>query len=206
VQIDADQAAFQDRRKHLGQVLGEAGLYFRGRAQFATAKATYERALRVKGAAYAPDHPTVAVSVNNLGEVLRELGDLEGALVNYQRALTISEAALGPDHPTVGTVVNNVGLVLRAQGDLDGARATSSVPWGSSRAPWAPTTCAPEPSPTTSPGSKTTTNRCGMQQAVPQAAAWGTGTTLSRLRRVPLYVKQPAVPLAELRTPRAGHG
>src|SRR6266852_3329251 len=106
-----------------GRLLNQAGLYMKGRAQFTLAKATFAQALAIAQAAYGPDHPTVATVVNNLGNLLRDLGDLAGARAAYERALRIDEAAYGPDHPEVAIRVNNLGLVLRALGDLAGARA-----------------------------------------------------------------------------------
>jgi tetratricopeptide (TPR) repeat protein len=64
-----------------------------------------------------------AIRVNNLGGVLRDLGDLTGARAAFERALKIDEAAFGPDHPKVARDVNNLGRVLRDLGDLAGARA-----------------------------------------------------------------------------------
>jgi tetratricopeptide (TPR) repeat protein len=105
-----------------GRLLNQAGLYLMGRAQFAQAKATYERALAIGEATLGPDHPKVAIRVNNLGGVLKALGDLHGAQAHYQRALAIWEKQLGPEHPQVAIGVNNLGMVLQALGDLDGAR------------------------------------------------------------------------------------
>ena len=70
----------------------------------------------------APTTPTWVSCRNNLGGVLRALGDLPGAREQYERALAISEAALGPDHPNVGICRNNLGRVLQDLGDLPGAR------------------------------------------------------------------------------------
>ena len=106
-----------------GRLLNQAGLYLRGRAEFARARACFERALKIDEAAYGPEHPNVAASVNNLGLVLRDQGELAGARACFERALKAAEAAYGPEHPNVATVVNNLGLVLIAQGDLGGARA-----------------------------------------------------------------------------------
>jgi tetratricopeptide (TPR) repeat protein len=60
--------------------------------------------------------------VNNLGSVLRDLGDLAGARAHLERALRIDEAAYGPNHPTVAFEGNNLGYVLWELGDLAGAR------------------------------------------------------------------------------------
>jgi Tetratricopeptide repeat len=53
-------------------------------------------------------------SINNLGLVLRDLGDLSGARDHHQRALAISEAVLGPEHPDVAGIRNNLSFVLQA--------------------------------------------------------------------------------------------
>jgi len=109
-------------QKAIGRILNQSGLYLQGRAQFLEAKDLYERALKIGEAAYGPNHPTVAIRVNNLGLVLEALGDLSGARQHFERALSIDEAAYGPNHPTVAIRVNNLGLVLKALGDLSGAR------------------------------------------------------------------------------------
>jgi tetratricopeptide (TPR) repeat protein len=105
------------------RLLDQMGLYSRGRAEYATAKAAYERALAIAEKAFGPEHPNVATVVNNLGLVLEDLVDLPGAKAAYERARRIDDKAFGPEHPNVATVVNNLGLVLKALGDLPGAKA-----------------------------------------------------------------------------------
>ncbi len=84
--------------KAAGRLLNQVGLYLGVRAEFAAARKAYERALAIDEAAYGPDHPEVAIRVNNLGSVLRDLGDLAGARAHYERALAIDEARpMGPD-------------------------------------------------------------------------------------------------------------
>ena len=104
------------------RLLNETGIFLKSRAQFVEAKKNYERALAIGEAVYGPDHPDVAICVNNLGGVLKSLGDIEGAKKNYERALAIDEAVYGPDHPDVAIDVNNLGGVLRALGDIEGAK------------------------------------------------------------------------------------
>jgi len=99
------------------------GYYLYRVADYAGARAVDERALAIDERAFGPDHPKVAIRVNNLGGVLRDLGDLAGARAAYERALAIDERAFGPDHPKVAIRVNNLGDVLRDLGDLAGARA-----------------------------------------------------------------------------------
>ncbi len=46
-----------------------------------------------------PDHPDTAISLNNLGSLLRAQGELNAAQHLYKRALAIREHVLGPNHP-----------------------------------------------------------------------------------------------------------
>ncbi len=65
----------------------------------------------------------MAIQVNNLGGVLQDMGDLEGARARYERALGIDEGAYGPDHPQVAVSLNNLGGVLVEVGAVKEARA-----------------------------------------------------------------------------------
>ena len=49
-------------------------------------------ALAITEAAYGPDHPTVAASLNNLALILKDLGQAAGARPLQERALAIIEA------------------------------------------------------------------------------------------------------------------
>jgi tetratricopeptide (TPR) repeat protein len=109
--------------KETGRLLNQAGAYLLGRAEFLQAKDLYERALAIDEAAFGPNHPDVAIDVNNLSLVLRELGDLAGARANLERSLAISEVALGPNHLDIAIRLSNLGVVLQELGDLAGARA-----------------------------------------------------------------------------------
>ncbi|HOV52475.1 MAG TPA: FxSxx-COOH system tetratricopeptide repeat protein, partial [Methanothrix sp.] len=105
-----------------GRLLNESGLYLRTLGQFVATRSALERALKIGEATYGPDHPIVAIRVNNLGSVLKDLGDLHQARECFERALKIDEATYGPDHPGVATMANNLGRVLQDLGDLHQAR------------------------------------------------------------------------------------
>jgi len=70
----------------------------------------------------APRHPETARSLNNLGYLLQEMGDLAGARPYCERALRIREDVLGPCHPNTATSLNNLGYLLDSMGDLARAR------------------------------------------------------------------------------------
>ena len=84
-----------------------------GRARYRESKDLFERALAMAEAAFGHNGTEVAGTANNLGFVLRDMGDLAGAKVHFERALAIGETA---------TRVANLGGVLRDMGDLPGAK------------------------------------------------------------------------------------
>jgi len=98
-----------------GRLLNQAGIYLNGRADFLDARALYERALAIGEKVYGPDHPTVAIRVNNLGGVLKSLGDLQGAKKLYERALLIFQKRLGENHTNTKTVQENLDLLLKRE-------------------------------------------------------------------------------------------
>jgi tetratricopeptide (TPR) repeat protein len=103
-------------------LLDRVATYLQSRAQFTQAKELLERALAIAEATLGPDHPTVAVRRNNLGLVLRDLGDPTGAKTQIEQALAIDEAVLGPDDTRLAIRRSNLGAVLRDLGDLTGAK------------------------------------------------------------------------------------
>jgi Tetratricopeptide repeat len=58
----------------------------------------FERALRIYEASHGLDHPNVAISLDHLGLVVRDLGELVEARSLFERALRIREAGYGSDH------------------------------------------------------------------------------------------------------------
>jgi tetratricopeptide (TPR) repeat protein len=106
----------------MSRLANQMGAYFLGRAQYAEAKQAFEHAWHLAEAILGHDHPEVAIHINNLGNVLRELGDLTGARQCFEHALELKKLQLGSDHPDVAMIVNNLGLVLVDLGDLEGAR------------------------------------------------------------------------------------
>jgi hypothetical protein len=58
--------------------------------------------------ALGPDHPDVAATRNNLGLVLRDLGNVAGARIQLLQALKIAKARLGTRHPTTLTIRRNL--------------------------------------------------------------------------------------------------
>ncbi len=106
-----------------GVLWNELGSHRHKVADYAGARAAYERALAIFQRALGSDDPNVTALVNNLGLVLQDMGDLAGARAAFEQALRIDEQAYGPDHPAIAADVNNLGSALKVLGDLAGARA-----------------------------------------------------------------------------------
>ena len=68
------------------------------------------------------DHPVVARTLGNLGNVQSERGDLAAAEASQKRALAIEETVYGPDHPEVAKTLTNLGNVQSERGDLSAAK------------------------------------------------------------------------------------
>ncbi len=100
----------------MGDVYGKLGL-------FDQAQPLLEKSLSVRESVLGPAHVHVAVSLNNLANLLTNTGDYARALPLYERSLAIWEKALGPDAPDLVEVMNNLAILLSDMGDYAGARA-----------------------------------------------------------------------------------
>ena len=89
-----------------------AVLYRAGQYDRAVVVAT--KALEVAKANVGPDHPDVALSLNNLALLYDTQGAYAQAEPLYKRSLAIKEKALGPDHPDVAASLNNLAALYRA--------------------------------------------------------------------------------------------
>jgi tetratricopeptide (TPR) repeat protein len=73
------------------------------------------RALAILEAALGSEHPEVANSLENLGNVHLATGDYETAKGLYTRALAVREKVLGPEHPSVATTLVDLADVALAE-------------------------------------------------------------------------------------------
>ncbi len=89
-------------------------LYQDGRWQEALPLA--EQVLRTREAAFGPDHPDTAQSLNNLAELHRCLGDFSRAEPLFLRSLATFERTLGPDHPALLLCMDNLAALYCSQG------------------------------------------------------------------------------------------
>ena len=84
--------------------------------------AAHERALAIRERALGPAHPENAVSLVDMSEALRDVGEYERPR-GRPSALALSEGGVGPDHPRVALMLDNLGHVLFELGDLARAQA-----------------------------------------------------------------------------------
>ena len=89
---------------------------------YTDARTYLERDLSILEKVLPPDHPDIALSLNNLGSLLQDQGDYAAARTYLERALSIREKVLPPDHPDIALSLNNLGALLQAQGDYAAAR------------------------------------------------------------------------------------
>ena len=71
------------------------------------------RALNIDEKSFGPDHPDVAIDLNNLAQLLKATNRLAEAEPLMRRALEIDEASFGPDHPNVARDLNNLAELLQ---------------------------------------------------------------------------------------------
>ena len=72
------------------------------------------RALSIDEQSLGPDHPTVAIRLNNLAQLLQETNQLAAAEPLMRRACDIFAASLGLDHPNSKIAAENYRLLLEA--------------------------------------------------------------------------------------------
>jgi tetratricopeptide (TPR) repeat protein len=83
---------------------------------YVEAEPLYKRALAIDEKVLGPDHPNVAIRLNNLAWLYQEQGRNAQAEPLYKRALAIDEKALGPQHPNTRAVRENLRLMLDRSG------------------------------------------------------------------------------------------
>jgi eukaryotic-like serine/threonine-protein kinase len=86
-----------------------------GRHQLDAAASSFAVALAIQRRALGDDHPDVAGTLENLGSVAREQGDLAVARARHLEALRIKELQ-GPENPALVTTLASLGLLAVAEG------------------------------------------------------------------------------------------
>ena len=93
------------------------------RQKYVEAVPVAEAAVKLRQEALGPRHADTATSLDDLGAILMQNGDVAAAEAKMREALAIRREVLGPDDPQLSTSLNNVGFVLQEKGDVDQAQA-----------------------------------------------------------------------------------
>ena len=101
-----------------GLLESELGIFLCEMARYHEAEPLLEHVLSLAEAEHGHDHPSVAVGLNNLAQLLKATNRLAEAELLMRRALAIHEASLGPDHPSVARNLNNLAALLMATNRL----------------------------------------------------------------------------------------
>ena len=107
-----------------GRLLNQAGLYLKDRAAYAAAQAASARALAITEKVFGPNHPKVAIRLNNLAQLLQDTGRLAEAEPLMRRALEIDEHSFGTEHPNVAIRSQQPGRLAPGHQSTGRGRAT----------------------------------------------------------------------------------
>jgi tetratricopeptide (TPR) repeat protein len=89
------------------------GLLYYDTNRLAAAEPLFRRALAIDEQAYGANHPSVAIRLNNLAQLLQATNRLAQAEPLMRRALAIDEQAYGAAHPDVARDLNNLARLLQ---------------------------------------------------------------------------------------------
>jgi len=89
--------------------------------KYTEAESLYQRALAASQKTLGPNHPNIAIILNNLARLSYTQGKYAEAVPLYQRALAIIEKALGPEDPSTAQSLNNLAGLYRDQGNYEQA-------------------------------------------------------------------------------------
>jgi tetratricopeptide (TPR) repeat protein len=82
----------------------------------ADAEPLFRRSLAINEKSFGPDHPKVAIALNNLAVLYFRQGKYSEVEPLFKRALAINEKKLGPDHPEVATDLSNLASTYIEEG------------------------------------------------------------------------------------------
>ena len=85
------------------------------------ARALFAESLAARRTALGDADPATLTSLNHLGLILRELGELDEARALLSEAVQTRRTSQGDRHPETLTAINNLGALLKACGDLSAA-------------------------------------------------------------------------------------
>jgi tetratricopeptide (TPR) repeat protein len=105
----------------LALTLHQIAQLHRSQCEFARALDAYIVALRGMKYALGKQHPNVAAVLGNIGNLQKEMGDMDSAYCTYEEVLGIESSRLGLIHPDVAITLHNIATIDAARGNYDNA-------------------------------------------------------------------------------------
>ena len=94
-------------------------------AQYAKAADIGQEAVKSAEASFGPDHPKVAVSLNNLAAAYLSMGEYNKAEPLFKRALSIDEKIFGSNHPNVAADRANLDELYKVKPQMKTSQVSS---------------------------------------------------------------------------------
>lgn len=118
--LDYDRKSFPPDDYRIGCDLNTIGNVHWRAENYPLAIESYLKAIKIFGQHH---DRYLSASLNNLGNVYEERGQIDDALKYHRKALDIRQSILPPNHPDVATSYHNLANVYRKLGRLDLARS-----------------------------------------------------------------------------------
>jgi tetratricopeptide (TPR) repeat protein len=96
---------------------------YKNMGDYPKALSSYEKALNIRKQSLPPNHPSLASSYDNIGNVYKNMGDYPNALSSYEKALEIRKQSLSSDHPDLAMSYDNIGLLYEDMHHYSKARS-----------------------------------------------------------------------------------
>ncbi len=112
---------------------------YRVQGKYKDAELLSQRALAICERIQGPDHPEVAVKVNNLGIIYSDQGRYAEAEQLFRRAIEIREKAGEADHPWIAQSLSSLGALYSAQGKYVEAESLLKRAWAIGELGFGPT-------------------------------------------------------------------
>jgi tetratricopeptide (TPR) repeat protein len=106
----ADEEGIADPTSRL---MNQLGLLFFNKGLYPQAEPWLRSALDIGEVAFGPEHPEVAIYLNNLAQLLQATNRLGEAEPLLRRAMCIDEASSGNEHPKVAIRLSNLAMLLK---------------------------------------------------------------------------------------------
>ena len=90
-------------------------------AEYIKALEYYHKGLEIELKTIGEEHPSVAISYNNIGSIWDTKGEYDKALEYYHKSLSIRLKTIGEEHPSVAVSYNNIGFIWEKKGEYDNA-------------------------------------------------------------------------------------